>query len=447
MLMFLKKPWFQPQRLPRIVMAQFLTSDSVPDRHLAATLKTSVEQAARALAVPVEVKLVSARLLPNDHANAERLGRQHQADVIVWGSDTGEYTSFSLLNLKAPMEQAHPILPVSCSPETGVVVIAPDAENTFGTPYFLQHLEFIATLTLGHLYNVQSDYSQGIQVLAKAMASISPDLPPIDGLAQTYFRLGWIYQTRFENAPIALRYYNRALDLAPAMAVAYNNRGVLRLTSNDPVGALTDLDQALRLNPRLMGALMGRGALYNQLQKLELAIADYDAFLTQAPQSIFNIAAYFGRGSAYARLGQYESAVADFEKALSLDPDDAIKAALLYSLANCLKNKALQERLTPDEARALLRDDPLPEPTPQEDDLTQAIRHFQSSMALFEDEDDRGNALVEIAAIYGEQGDPLRAIELLDLALLRLRGFYNRQRASHLRQQMALTLPEQGQAA
>lgn len=75
-----------------------------------------------------------------------------------------------------------------------------------------------------------------------------------------------------------------------------------------------------------------------------------------------------------------------------------------------------------------------------EDSLSQAIRHFQSSMALFQDEDDRANTLVEIASIYGEQGDALRAVELIDLALLRLQSFPNRQRAHHLRRQITLSM-------
>lgn len=433
MLNFLRKSFSNSQPAYRIAIAQFLASDSVRDRHLAAALKTGIEHAAAVLGLPeIDVKLISTRLLANDHANAERLGRQAQASLMVWGSDTGDYASFSVLNLQEKREPAHACLSMT-GQESGTVLIAPECKNTFGTAYFLENLEFIAALTLGHLYDGQGERPHCIQALAKAMAMIPPDLPPVDGLAQTYFRLGWIYQSRFENEPIALRYYNRALDLDPAMATAYNNRGVLRLTCNDPVGALTDLDQALKLNPRLMGALMGRGALYNQLQKLELAIADYDAFLEHSPHSIFNIAAYFGRGSAYARLGQYEEAIVDFEKALSLDPDDAIKAALLYSLANCLKNKALQSRMgdPPREEESALSD---------EDSLSQAIRHFQSSMALFQDEDDRANTLVEIASIYGEQGDALRAVELIDLALLRLQSFPNRQRAHHLRRQITLSM-------
>jgi regulator of sirC expression with transglutaminase-like and TPR domain len=50
-----------------------------------------------------------------------------------------------------------------------------------------------------------------------------------------------------------------AVGLDPDNAVAFNNRGFLRLRLDDPSGALADLDRAIALRPGYPLALRSRG--------------------------------------------------------------------------------------------------------------------------------------------------------------------------------------------
>ena len=59
--------------------------------------------------------------------------------------------------------------------------------------------------------------------------------------------------------------------------------------------ALTDCDEALRLQPAYGNAYGSRGLTYLKLKKVDLALADFDAKLQAAPKDAF---ALYGRGMA-----------------------------------------------------------------------------------------------------------------------------------------------------
>ncbi len=392
-----------------VVIATFLSSDHVRNRNIAQELRHGLEKAIRDLDLKnVRVEVEHTRLLSDDVENARRIGRKYNATVIVWGTDTGERLTLNMLNpLTTTDEQENdPLLKnlAKYRVDDNTFIIVPPSHNRFSTRHFQENLEFISYLTLGHIYDVENHYPEAIQVLAKAVASINPAVPPLEGLAQTYHRLGWIYHVPLDNAPISLRYYNKAIEQDPTFVDAYNNRGVLRLFSNDPVGALADFDQALKLNPRLIGALMSRGTLYNQLGKLELAVADYDRFLELAGDSVFNIAAYFGRGSARAKLAEFDAAIDDFCRALAMEPDDNIKAAILYSIANTLKNKAMQADEKGDVHAA-------------REDYEKAVKDYTDAIPLFASDEDKANAWLEIGVIQGTLDNYHDAIKALDKAI------------------------------
>lgn len=391
-----------------VLIATFLSSDNVYDRNIAQELRQGIEKAIIDLDLKnIRVEVEPTRLLSDDIENARKIGRNYNATVIIWGTDTGERLTLNMLN---PMnttdeEENDPIFQdlAKYRVDDNTFITLPPSHNRFSTRHLHENLEFISFLVLGHLYDVENDYPEAIQVLAKAVASINPAVPPLEGLAQTYHRLGWIYHVPLDNAPISLRYYNKAIEQDPTFVDAYNNRGVLRLFSNDPVGALADFDQALRLNPRLIGALMSRGTLYNQLGKLELAVEDYNRFLELAGDSVFNIAAYFGRGSARAKLAEFDDAIDDFCRALSMEPDDNIKAAILYSVANTLKNKAIQASERGDKEMA-------------RQDYERAIKDYSEALPLFNNDEDRANTWLEIGIIQNALGNDPDALAALDKA-------------------------------
>ena len=118
----------------------------------------------------------------------------------------------------------------------------------------------------------------------------------------------------------ALADYDRAIELNPAYAVAYSNRGTATSELGRDEAAVTDYDKAISLNPAYAAAYYNRGNAKQKLGRDEAAAADYDEAIRLNPGLA---EAYGNRGTAKATLGRYEAAVADYNEVIRLNPDDA----------------------------------------------------------------------------------------------------------------------------
>ncbi|NJK47799.1 tetratricopeptide repeat protein, partial [Candidatus Gracilibacteria bacterium] len=76
-----------------------------------------------------------------------------------------------------------------------------------------------------------------------------------------------------------------------------------------------DLNKALELNPDSAEAYNYRGGAYLNLQQYKNAIADFNKALELNPD---NAEAYLGRSGYYYQMGKRENAIADMEKAIQL---------------------------------------------------------------------------------------------------------------------------------
>ncbi|MSR15291.1 MAG: tetratricopeptide repeat protein [Gammaproteobacteria bacterium] len=69
----------------------------------------------------------------------------------------------------------------------------------------------------------------------------------------------------------------------PKFAEAWNQRALLRFLRKDYVGALRDIDETIRLEPRHFGALSGRGQCYLRLNQPQAALAAFEEALAIHP--------------------------------------------------------------------------------------------------------------------------------------------------------------------
>lgn len=186
---------------------------------------------------------------------------------------------------------------------------------------------------------------------ARAIADFGRALRIDPRNASAYFERGVVHHNRgaLENA---VRDYDRALALQPGMPAALerrdqalagreqgylyliarlddalsrdrfnpqllNGRCWTRAINDDDLDmALTDCNEALRIQPRMAAALDSRGLVHLKRGEFALAVADYDAALVVEPATAHYL---YGRGLAKLRLGMETEGRADLDAAVQLD--------------------------------------------------------------------------------------------------------------------------------
>jgi len=117
----------------------------------------------------------------------------------------------------------------------------------------------------------------------------------------------------------ALRCYDKAIELNPQYAGAYNNRGYSYASKGDYDAAICDYTTTIKLNPKLAVAYRTRGSMYLNKGNYRAAIRDYAKAIELAPK---DARGHRNRGIAFLNTGDYDAASRDFAKAIELRPAD-----------------------------------------------------------------------------------------------------------------------------
>ena len=112
---------------------------------------------------------------------------------------------------------------------------------------------------------------------------------------------------------------NTVLDLSATFADPHVGRGLVRQDSGDWDGAIREYDEAIRIDPRCVGAYCDRGNVHRLLKDEKAAVRDYTAAIRADPKFVVG---YANRGFAYRALGDLKGARSDWEEALRLAPPD-----------------------------------------------------------------------------------------------------------------------------
>ena len=129
-------------------------------------------------------------------------------------------------------------------------------------------------------------------------------------------RCGWWWAKK--DADRALTDCNEAIRLNRNTADAYLNRGNVYLSKSDPDHALADFNEALRLDPKDAWAYTERGNLYRNKGDVDHALADLNEAITLDPNYAF---AHFLRGDLYKKKGDLAHAMDEMNITLRLDPN------------------------------------------------------------------------------------------------------------------------------
>ena len=154
-----------------------------------------------------------------------------------------------------------------------------------------------------------------------------------DRAAALSSRCGWWWAKK--DSDRALSDCNEAIRLNRSFAAAYLNRGNVYLSKFDVDDALTDFNEALRLDPKNAWAYAERGNLYQNKGDFDHALADLNESIKLDPGYAL---AHFLRGDLYRRKGDLARAMEDMNETLRHDPNYALayftRGRLSYMLGN-----------------------------------------------------------------------------------------------------------------
>ena len=155
-----------------------------------------------------------------------------------------------------------------------------------------------------------------------------------------------------EDYSEALKHYDGTIDPRNPDALNLYRRATSLHATGETDRALSDYNDAIRVDPSKSLAFLGRGVLLATRQRaFNRAIEDFDKVLVLQPD---NVDALIARGNAYSQLGDNGRALTDLDRAISLAPDNA-QAYVVRGLAN---NRRGQKQLAMQDYDAALQHAP-----------------------------------------------------------------------------------------
>ncbi|MCB0214498.1 MAG: tetratricopeptide repeat protein [Anaerolineae bacterium] len=209
-------------------------------------IKRAIEDAAAEVGLDdLRLEIEPTILTADQREEAEALGAANNAEMVIWGEDTGVQVLVNFYNLKQPDFDA---ADVPISEEERTQVANPSAYAKFILKDLPAQLTFLAFFAVGQSYYSNEQYQRAAEVIEAGITAVEEpdgDINP-DGRAEAYFGLGWLYQA-LGNPQKSLINYDQAIDLDPEFATAYYNRGLAYANLGEIEQAAIDLEQGKQL--------------------------------------------------------------------------------------------------------------------------------------------------------------------------------------------------------
>ncbi len=105
-------------------------------------------------------------------------------------------------------------------------------------------------------------------------------------------------------------YFSKVIELEPNKEAAYYNRGIVRSSRGNKLGAIDDYSKAIELKPDYDEAYCNRGADKDEMGNYEEAIEDYDKAIELNSD---NALTFLNRGNTFYRMGKMNKACSDWK--------------------------------------------------------------------------------------------------------------------------------------
>lgn len=128
--------------------------------------------------------------------------------------------------------------------------------------------------------------------------------------ANTFYEL-----QRYEDA---LSNYQKAVEIKPEYARAWNGQAKVMYELNSYQEALSAYDKAIQIEPDYQDSWSGRGFVLNKLQRYQEAIYSFEKALKLQPE---NSVVWNAKGEALSKLKRYDEAIKSYEQAIEFEPE------------------------------------------------------------------------------------------------------------------------------
>jgi tetratricopeptide (TPR) repeat protein len=279
--------------------------------------------AARAKSDKLDVRVERLRQVVDDNT-ARTIGNVYSATLILWGW-------YDVLTITPRIEQIR--VSDCCNSTAGEkrFSIADSSRIEFTIVQDLpSYTTYLVLFMLGLDRSTHDDLQRALDYFQAAITYNGN----VASLPEIYLQRGNVYY-RIPDFERAIADYDKAIQLNPADANAFNNRGVVYAARGDYSSAVADLTQAIQLEPDNPVAYYSRGNVYVLSGGYDEAIADLDKVLQLRPDSPET---YFSRGRIYTLKGDLRRAKTDLEAALRLSKDPVLlqQASAILDTLNAL---------------------------------------------------------------------------------------------------------------
>jgi tetratricopeptide (TPR) repeat protein len=157
----------------------------------------------------------------------------------------------------------------------------------------------------------------GVLVLTNQQGSVIAQSPLLNVTSANLVRLVDRSKEKYNRRDFtgAMDDLNQAIKANPRYARAYNGRGLVKLAVNDLKGSMRDFDMAISLDPKYASAYNSRGVLRLSQRDFDNALIDFNSAINLDPNSADT---YSNRGLIFIRLGKREAAIQNFQRSAQL---------------------------------------------------------------------------------------------------------------------------------
>lgn len=276
----------------------------------------------------IDVKLMTEEDCPYKPQVAQELGKEHNADVIVWGFYNPK---------KQKAEILYTWINDVIKGHTGLVQLT-DLRNGF---YLKDDINYIGNWLIGVAACSQDKWEEALTsfqytTTEKCDVAITPLIghcyyalhrqtevdsimkvigncvPEYVGLAM----IGWRHQIG-QKRQEAFDHYTKALEKNPKYKSAYEHRATVLFESKKFKEAIADFTNAIRLGTDEESVYSTRAIAYHNSGDREKAIEDYTRALKLNPDIAKT---YYDRANAHFLLGHYDEALKDYTTGIGKEP-------------------------------------------------------------------------------------------------------------------------------